>query len=207
MVLPPSLKRVVPGSVPPWRAPCFAWPCRGFGCCEFFSWLCHGFLFPAARNRGAASEVVRRRADFLQFSILRGFAQSRRHSLQRGARFLEASVLLSQRARKASLMSAQLFAFAFPLARNFATGRLPLVPHTRAHGCCCSQPFASRCARLFLPRGFRRAPPKFGCLSCAGNLLRLALGYGIWVGGIEIEALDDLRFEKIHVSKSLNPKP
>ena len=202
MVLRPSLKRVVPGSVPPWRAPCFAWPCRGFGRWWFFSWLCHGFLFPAA-----APEVVRRRADFLQFSTLRGFAQSRRHSLQCGARFLEASVLLSQRARKASLMSVQLFAFAFPLARNFAMGRLPLVHHTRAHGCCCSQPFASRRARLFLPRGFRRAPPKFGFLSCAGNLLRLALGNGIWVGGIEIEALDDLCFEKIHVSKSLNPKP
>ena len=27
----PSLKRGVPGSVPPWRAPCFSWPCRGFG--------------------------------------------------------------------------------------------------------------------------------------------------------------------------------
>ena len=26
-----SLKRVVPGSVPPWRAPCFAWPRCGFG--------------------------------------------------------------------------------------------------------------------------------------------------------------------------------
>ena len=43
--------------------------------------------------------------------------------------FFEARVLLSQRARKASLASAQLVAFAFPLARNFATGRLPLVPH------------------------------------------------------------------------------
>ena len=42
--------------------------------------------------------------------------------------FLEARVLLSQSARTASLMSAQLFAFAFPLARNFATGRLPPVP-------------------------------------------------------------------------------
>ena len=31
VVLRPSLKRVAPGSVPPWRAPCFAWPCRGFG--------------------------------------------------------------------------------------------------------------------------------------------------------------------------------
>ena len=34
-----------------------------------------------------------------------------------------------------------------------------LLPATRAHGCCCSQPFASRRARLFLPHGFRRAPP------------------------------------------------
>ena len=78
-----------------------------------------------------------------------------------------------------------------------------LLPATRAHGCCCSQPLASRCAWLFLPHGF----PKFGFLSCAGNLLRLVLGNGIWVGGIEIEALDDLRFEKSYVLKSLNPKP
>ena len=62
MVLPPSLKRVVPGSVPPWRAPCFAWPCRGFGLPRVFSWLCRGFLLPAARNRGAASEVASRSA-------------------------------------------------------------------------------------------------------------------------------------------------
>ena len=54
----PSLKRVVPGSVPPWRAPCFAWPCRGFGLPGVFSWLRRGFLLPAARNRGAASEVA-----------------------------------------------------------------------------------------------------------------------------------------------------
>ena len=62
VVLRPSLKRVVPGSVPPWRAPCFAWPCRGFGLPGVFSWLCHGFLLPAARNHGAASEVASRSA-------------------------------------------------------------------------------------------------------------------------------------------------
>ena len=32
VVLRPSLKRVVPGSVPPWRAPCFAWPAAVSGC-------------------------------------------------------------------------------------------------------------------------------------------------------------------------------
>ena len=58
MVLRPSLNRVVPGSVPPWRAPCFAWPCRGFWLPGVFSWL----LLPAARNRGAASEVASRSA-------------------------------------------------------------------------------------------------------------------------------------------------
>ena len=62
VALRPSLKRVVPGSVPPWRAPCFAWPCRGFGLPGVFSWLCRGFLLPAARNRGAASEVASRSA-------------------------------------------------------------------------------------------------------------------------------------------------
>ena len=149
VVARPSLKRVVPGSVPPWRAPCFGWPCHGFWLPGVFSWLRRGFLLPAARNRGAASQfasrsaiarffplvqfmlqkstfeafsctsrqaapaddVVRRHADFLQRSnrsaFLRGFAQSRRRSL----------------------MSAQLLAFVFPLARNFATGCLPLVPH------------------------------------------------------------------------------
>ena len=94
-------------------------------------------------------------------------------------------------------MSAKLFAFAFPLARNFRRVAcrlfLParcLLAATRACGCSCPQPFAT--ARSCSCRGFRRAPPKFGFLSCAGNLLRLALGNGIWVGGIEIEALDTL---------------
>ena len=111
-------------------------------------------------------------------------------------------------------MSAQLVAFAFPLARNFATGRLPLVPH-------CSLLAARHPrARLLLLATFCQSPraivlaawlppraPKFGFLSCAGNFLRLVLGIGIWVGGIEIEALDDLCLEKSNVLKSLNPKP
>ena len=160
-----------------------------------------------SRHAAPADIVVRRHADVLQFSnrwvFLRGFAQSRRHSLQHGACLLEARVLLSHGARKASLMSSQLFAFAFPLARNFATGRAPLVPHRSL--------LAARHprARLLLLATFRYLPravvlaawlpppaPKFGFLSCAGNLLRLALGNGIWVGGIEIKALDDFRFEK-----------
>ena len=62
VVVRPSLKRVVPGSVPLWRAPCFAWPCRGFWLPGVFSWLRRGFLLPAARNRGAASEVASRSA-------------------------------------------------------------------------------------------------------------------------------------------------
>ena len=33
---------------------------------------------------------------------------------------------------------------------------------------------------------------------------KLALGSGSWVGGIEIEAFDELCFEKIYVLKSLN---
>ena len=36
---------------------------------------------------------------------------------------------------------------------------------------------------------------------------KLALGSGSWVGGIDIETFDELCFEKIYVSKSLNPKP
>ena len=84
--------------------------------------------------------------------------------MQRGVRFLEARVLLSQPARKASLMSV---AFASFFDEERRDGSLAA-------------------ARCLLP----------GFLSCAGNLLRLVLGNGIWVGGIEIEALDDLRFEK-----------
>ena len=136
MVLRPSLKRVAPGSIPPWRAPCFAWPCRGFGAPGVFSWLCHGFLLPAARHRGAASEVAscaaiarlnfpccsscEKKTTFEAFSsrssgrrrspAARGFssifnslglrASSRSQdgilcSLQHGACFLEARVLLS----------------------------------------------------------------------------------------------------------------
>ena len=127
----PSLKQVIPGSVPPWRAPCFAWPCRGFGLPGVFSWLCHGFLLPAGRNRGAASEVTSHSATArLNFSY---YSSRCKNLLVKLFLFLQvetrSSGLLSQRALKASLMSAQLFASAFPLARNFATGRLPLVPH------------------------------------------------------------------------------
>ena len=167
---------MVPGSVPPWRAPCFAWPCRGFGLPGVFSWLCRGFLLPAARNRGAASEVASCSAiaQFFPFCssryknlLLKLFAASRDTSddaVRRRADFRQCSNRL---VFLRGVAQAQLFAFAFPLARNFATGRLPLVPHcsrclvpaTHAHGCCCSQPFASRRAWLFLPRGFHRAPP------------------------------------------------
>ena len=52
MVLRPSLKRVVPGSVP-----VVVSELPGV-----FSWLCDGFLLPAARNRRAASEVASRSA-------------------------------------------------------------------------------------------------------------------------------------------------
>ena len=36
---------------------------------------------------------------------------------------------------------------------------------------------------------------------------KLALGSGSWVGGIEVETFDELCFEKIYVSKSLNLNP
>ena len=60
-------------------------------------------------------------------------------------------------------------------------------------------------------RDFAAAPAAHffapGLLSCAGRVWKLALGSGSWVGGIEIEAFDELCFKKIYVSKSLNPKP
>ena len=157
-----------------------------------------------SRHAAPADDVVRRRAVFLQFSdrsvCLSGFVQSRQHSLQRGACFLEARALLSQRARKASLISAM---------GRFLVARC-LLPATRARGCCCSQPFASRRARLFLPRGFHRAPAKsvfliveaLGKLLLRRQLVEAGLGNGIWVGGIEM-----IFVLKIHVLKSLNPKP
>ena len=120
VVLRPSLKRVVPGSVPPWRAPCFAWPCRGFGLPGVFAWQSHGFLLPAARNHGAAAAHLSYYSSCYKNLLVKLFLQVETRSSGRSP---------SQRALKASLMSAQLFAFAFPLARNFATGRLPLVPH------------------------------------------------------------------------------
>ena len=142
VVLPPSLKRVVPGSVPPWRAPCFAWPCRGFGLPGFFSWLRLGgtrIFFNVLSARLRAVETA----------------------------FFDVGPTCC---------------LCFPLARNFATGRLPLVPHcsllaaaARAHGCCCSQPFASRRARLFLLHGFHRAPQiRFS------KLRRQLVGAGPW---------------------------
>ena len=51
-----------PGLGSPWRAPCFARPCRSFWLPGVFSWLRRGFLLPADRNRGAASEVASRSA-------------------------------------------------------------------------------------------------------------------------------------------------
>ena len=178
MVLRPSLKRVVPGSVPPWRAPCFAWPCRGFGLPGVFSWLRRGFLLPA-RDRGAASEIASGPAIARLFPyysscyknlLLKLFPASRDKQLRptaRGFSSMFKSLGLSARlraARRRSLMSAQLVAFAFPLARNLVACRLFLIarcllPATRAHGCSCSQPFSSRRAWLFLPHGFHRAPP------------------------------------------------
>ena len=134
VVLRPSLKRVVPGAVPPWRAPCFAWPCRGFWLPGVFSWLCRGFLLPAARNCGAASKVASRSAIF---SCKSRQAAPADDVVRRHADFLQCS-------------NRSVF------LRRFARC---LLPATRAHGCCCPQPFASRRARLFLPHGFHRAPP------------------------------------------------
>ena len=183
MVLRPSLKRAVPGSVPPWRAPCFAWPCRGFGLPGVVSWLCHGFLLPAARNRGAASEaascsaiarlnfpyysscyknllvrhaapaddVIRRHADFLQFSnrsvFLRGFAQSRRRPTRAPSK----------------LDVGPTFCLCFSSGEELGDGSLAACASTLA--ACCPSPArtaaAARNLLLVAARGcsFHRAPP------------------------------------------------
>ena len=78
------------------------------------------------------------------------------------------------------------------------------------------QTAASSCSPLALERGLLsyvtlpRGARSFFCagfVKLAGREWRLALGSGSWVGGIEIETFDELCFEKIYVSKSLNPKP
>ena len=142
-------------------------------------------------HRPAARGLLR----FPNRSVFLRFAQSRRRPLRRGARSVE----------KASLSSVQLSAFAFPnfsaklcfrgifLCQSQSRARLLLLASF------CWSPHAVALALL----GFRRAPQiRFSFLRRAGDLLRLALGSGIWVGGIEIEALDDLCFEK-STSRSL----
>ena len=74
------------------------------------------------------------------------------------------------------------------------------------------QEAASSCPSLALERGLSAASSVSACCcSCltyrAGREWKLALGSGSWVGGIEVETFDELCFEKIHVLKSLNPKP
>ena len=143
-------------------------------------------------HRPAARGLLR----FPNRSVFLRFAQSRRRPLRRGARSVE----------KASLSSVQLSAFAFPLklyCKALLSRHLPLSePIARtavAAGKLLWSPHAVALALL----GFRRAPQiRFSFLRRAGDLSRLALGSGIWVGGIEIEALDDLYFEK-STSRSL----
>ena len=179
MALRPSLKRGVPGSVPPWRAPCFSWPCRGFGlpgvflrgaamvfcfqtleivteplglllkpllarlklparaspnkihgCKSLLSQLLpsrDAQLRPTTRSRNKSSGGARSSSisKSLGLSALRAVETA---PLRRGARFVE----------KASLTLVQLSAFAFPLKLYCEA----LLSATRAHGCCCWQPFA-----------------------------------------------------------------
>ena len=129
-----------------------------------------------ATNRPAARGLVRfpNRAVFLP--------------LCGGARFVE----------KASLTSVQTFRLCFSsqiLVRSSAFEASSFGRATHVHGCCCWQPCGHR-ALLLSPCLASAAHPKGCFLRRAGDLLRLALGSGTWVGGIEIEALDDLRFEK-----------
>ena len=203
----PSLKRVVPGSVPPWRAPCFAWPCRGFGLPGVFSWLCRGFLLPAARNRGAASEVASRSAIARSFpfcssrstfeAVKTRSSGRRRSPAARGLSSMFKSLGLSARLR-----AGPTFGLCFSSGEELRDGSLAACfpPPTRT-AAAARNLLLSPCV-VVLAAWLPPRAPKFGFLTCADNLLRLALGNGIWLGGIEIEALDDLRFEKSNVLKS-----
>ena len=206
MVLRPSLKRGVPGSVPPWRAPCFSWPCRGFGlpgvffvalpwfstsnrskswpsrwgCCQSrFSlgssfqlglrlikltaakvYFCSFFQVETRSSGRRQGQETHRRAarGLLRFpdrSVFLRFSQSRRRPVRRGARSVE----------KASLTSAQLSAFAFPL-KLYCKALLSssFVRANRAHGCCCWQAFAGHRALSLSSCLASAARPKFGFL-------------------------------------------
>ena len=69
------------------------------------------------------------------------------------------------------------------------------------------QKAASSCSPLALERGLSAALSVAACCCSGLTEWKLALGSGSWVGGIEVETFDELCFEKIYVSKSLNPKP
>ena len=102
--------------------------------------------------------------------------------------------LPSQRALKASLMSAQLFCLCFSSGEEFRDGSLAACSSSLA-ACCPPLARTAAAARNLLLVAVR------GCSSCrvasaARPQVPLALGNGIWVGGIEIEAVDDLRIEK-----------
>ena len=191
------------------------------GCCQSrfsLGWLparaspnkTHGckksILAASSKSRRAApsddkvkKHIVRRRAVFFDFQIARSFCALRSRD---GALCGAALVLLKKRACRRfnfppllflSNFSAKLCFRGIFLCQSQSRARLLLLASF------CWSPHAVALALL----GFRRAPQiRFSFLRRAGDLLRLALGSGIWVGGIEIEALDDLCFEK-STSRSL----
>ena len=235
VVLRPSLKRGVPGSVPPWRAPCFSWPCRGFGlpgvffrgaamvfyfqplelvaeplgCCQSRFSLGSSFqlglrllpsrdaqLRPTTRSRNTSSGGAR------SSSISKSLGLSALCAVETAPFAARQLVLLKKRACRRFNFPPLLFLSNF-IAKLCFRGIFLCQSQSRARllllASFCWSPHAVALALL----GFRRAPQiRFSFLRRAGDLLRLALGSGIWVGGIEIEALDDLCFEK-STSRSL----
>ena len=163
MVVRLSMKRVVPGSIPPWRAPLFSWPRSDF------------------RLPGA---VFRAPAVVFHF---RPFLMTRRIKAPRlwhgdWSCFCDASEGLR------AAVSSQTFSVKNSGFRSEICGF--------GQGSCSLPLLAASRLRNFAAAHARRSFVALSLLSCAGRVLKLALGSGSWVGGIKIETFDELRFQK-----------
>ena len=194
MVVRPSLKRVVPGSVPPWRAPCFAWPRYGFGLPGIdFRALAVVFHF------AIEAPLLRRSAVFLQALSHEKQTRSRR-AVGVASEALRSRCFLTNVLCKTSASWFVFLEGQDPWLR--AKKLLLLVRRLPLNAACqllCRSPLAVAPVLRTLPPCGAPAALFFapGLLSCAGREWKLALGSGSWVGGIDIETFDELCFEKI----------
>ena len=177
-----SLKRVVPGSVPPWRAPCFAWPRCGFGL-PGVDFRAPAVVFTSGRKHGsdALARLKRPCCSGAPFFFRR---QARSSKLEAG----KPQHLLLKRFARA--VSSRTFS-----VKPLLPGLFSLRGKIRGSNAACQLLCRSPLAVAPVLRNFAAGrPPLFflapGLLSCAGREWKLALGSGSWVGGIEIETFD-----------------